>query len=176
VAKQSHTLMFCSAPKYVMISTDSLRIMAHIIRFCETSKDKGRITNRLGLNDVQAESYLTILTRQRMIMQNNGKYVTTLTGQSYLNSHDRLGKIRFYPERTKPNARVVNNEEGKTKNVFPFFGPWFQARKQRNANVTLRNDGVVSQSHTFNSGNANLNLCPIQVSAKIPESTRDGST
>jgi len=135
-----------------MISTDSLRIMAHIIRFCETSKDKDRITNRLGLNDVQAESYLTILTRQRMIMQNNGKYVTTLTGQSYLNSHDKLGKIRFYPEKTKLNVRVVNNEEAKTKNNFPLFGSWFQARKQRSANVTLQNVGVASQSHTFNSG------------------------
>ena len=150
----SHTCL-CSAQHFNadMISTDSLRIMAHIIRFCETSKDKGTITNRIGLNDVQAESYLTILTRQRMIMQNNGKYVTTLTGQSYLNSHDRLGKIKLYSERTKPNARVVNNEERKTKNVFPFSSLWFQARKQRNANVTLRNDGVVSQSHTFNSGN-----------------------
>jgi hypothetical protein len=127
--------------------------MAHIIRFCETSKDKGTITNRIGLNDVQAESYLTILTRQRMIMQNNGKYITSLTGQSYLNSRDRLGKIKLYSERTKPNARVVNNEERKTKNVFPFSSLWFQARKQRNANVTLQNDGVVSQSHTFNSGN-----------------------
>jgi len=144
--------MFCSALQYLIISTDSLRIMAHIIRFCETSKNKDRITNRIGLNDVQAESYLTILTQQRMIMQNNGKYVTTLTGQSYLNSHDKLGKIRFYPERTKPNVRVANNEEVKTKNVFPFFDSWFQARKHRSANVTLQNDGVVSQSHTFNSG------------------------
>jgi len=78
-----------------MISTESLGIMAHIIRFCETSKDKDGIMNRLGLNDVQAASYLTILTRQMMIMQNNGKYVITGTGQSYLNSCDRLRKIRF---------------------------------------------------------------------------------
>ena len=48
-----------------------------IIRFCETPKDKGRIMSRLGLNDVQAESYLAILTRQSMLMQNNGKYVVT---------------------------------------------------------------------------------------------------
>jgi hypothetical protein len=85
-----------------MISTDSLRIMAHIIRFCETLKDKDRITNQLGLNDVQSDAYLTILTRQRMITQNDGKFVTTLTGQSYLDSHDRLGKLGFYQERTKP--------------------------------------------------------------------------
>ena len=95
VVQQSHTLKFCSARLYLMISTESLGIMAHIIRFCETSKDKDGIMNRLGLNDVLAESYLTILTRQRMIMQNNEKYVITVTGQSYLDSYDRLRKIRF---------------------------------------------------------------------------------
>ena len=68
-------------------------IVPHIIRFCETSKDKGRIMNRLGLNDVQAESYLAILTRRSMIMQNNGKYVITTIGQGYLSSYDRLRKI-----------------------------------------------------------------------------------
>jgi predicted transcriptional regulator len=67
----------------------------HIIRFCETSKDKERIMNRLGLNDVQAESYLTILTQQSMIMQNNAKYVTTTKGQDYLASCERLRKIVF---------------------------------------------------------------------------------
>ena len=51
--------------------------------------------NGLGLNDVLAESYLTILTRQRMIMQNNEKYVITGTGQSYLDSYDRLRKIKI---------------------------------------------------------------------------------
>jgi predicted transcriptional regulator len=112
-----------------MIITDSLRIMAHIIRFCETSKNKDRIMNRLALNDVQAESYLTILTRQR-IMQNNGKYAITGTGRSYLNSHDRLRKIRFYPEKAQPYARAINNEDRKTKSLLPFFGPWFHARKQ----------------------------------------------
>ncbi len=69
-------------------------IVPHIIRFCETSKDKGRIMNRLGLNDVQAESYLAILTKQSMIMQNNDKYVTTIRGQGYLASYDRIKKIK----------------------------------------------------------------------------------
>ena len=65
-----------------------------IIRFCETPKDKGRIMSRLGLNDVQAESYLTILTRQSMLMQNKGKYVVTTKGQSYIFSSDRIRKIK----------------------------------------------------------------------------------
>ena len=130
VAKQPHTLEFCPVRQYFMASTDSLGIMAHIVRFCETSKDKDRIKNRLCLNDVQAESYLAILTRQRMIMQNNGKYVITVTGQSYLNSYDRLRRIRFYPERAQPSAHASHNEDRKTKNLFPFFGPWFHARKQ----------------------------------------------
>jgi predicted transcriptional regulator len=65
----------------------------HIIRFCETPKDKGRIMSRLGLNEVQAESYLDILTRQSMLMQNNGRYITTLRGQDYIASHERIKKI-----------------------------------------------------------------------------------
>ena len=65
-----------------------------IIRFCETPKDKGRIMSRLGFNDVQAESYLTILTKQSMLMQNKGKYVVTTMGQSYISSSDRIRKIK----------------------------------------------------------------------------------
>ncbi len=76
-----------------MAFIDSLGIVSQIIRLCETSKDKGRIMNRLGLNDVQAESYLTILTQRSMIMQNNGKYITTTKGQNYLSSYDRLRRI-----------------------------------------------------------------------------------
>jgi predicted transcriptional regulator len=76
-----------------MIFMDRLGIVSHIIRFCETSKDKGRIMKRVGLNDVQAESYLTILTRRSLLMQDNGKYVVTLKGQGYLSSYDRFRKI-----------------------------------------------------------------------------------
>jgi predicted transcriptional regulator len=78
-----------------MAVTYRLGLVSHIIRFCETSKDKGRIMNRLGLNDVQAESYLAILTQQSMLMQNNGKYVSTMKGQGYLSSYDRFRKIDF---------------------------------------------------------------------------------
>ncbi|MGD0645576.1 MAG: winged helix-turn-helix domain-containing protein [Candidatus Bathyarchaeia archaeon] len=76
-----------------MAVSDRLGIVSHIIRFCETSKDKGRIMNRLGLNDVQTESYLAILTRRSMLMQNNGMYVTTTKGQGFLSSYYRLRKI-----------------------------------------------------------------------------------
>jgi predicted transcriptional regulator len=65
-----------------------------IIRFCETPKDKARIMNRLRLNDVTAESYLTILMAQSMLMQNNGKYVITQKGQGYLYSSNRTQKIK----------------------------------------------------------------------------------
>ena len=65
-----------------------------IIRFCETPKDKGRIMSRLGLNDVQTESYLTILTKQSMLKQNDGKYVVTTLGHSYISSSDRIKKIK----------------------------------------------------------------------------------
>lgn len=43
--------------------------VSRIIRFCETSKDKVRIMNRLGLNGVQAESYLTILTKKACLLK-----------------------------------------------------------------------------------------------------------
>ncbi len=95
MVNQPHMLKVCWASQYLMISSGILGIKTYIFRFCETSKDKDRIMNRLSLNDVQAESYLTILTRQKMIMQNNGKYVITATGQSYLNSYDRIIKNRF---------------------------------------------------------------------------------
>ncbi len=49
---------------------------------------------KLGLNDVQAESYLTILTRQSMLEQNDGKYIVTTMGQSYISSSDRIRKIK----------------------------------------------------------------------------------
>ena len=76
-----------------MAVNNKLGIVSNIIRFCETSKDKSRIMNRVGLNDVQAESYLTILIRQSMLAQNDGKYVITIKGQGYLSSCDRLRKI-----------------------------------------------------------------------------------
>ena len=50
--------------------------------------------NKLGLNDVQAESYLAILTRQSMIMQNKDKYIVTTKGQSYISSFERIRKIK----------------------------------------------------------------------------------
>jgi predicted transcriptional regulator len=65
-----------------------------IIRFCGTPKDKGRIMTKLGLNDVQAESYLAILTKQSMLEQSDGKYVVTTMGQSYISSSDRIRKIK----------------------------------------------------------------------------------
>lgn len=65
-----------------------------IIRFCETPKDKERIMHRLGLNSVQAESYLAILTKQSLLTHNDGKYVITTNGQGYVSSYDRIRKIK----------------------------------------------------------------------------------
>jgi predicted transcriptional regulator len=65
-----------------------------IIGFCETPKHKSRIMNRLGLNDVTAESYLSILMAQSLLEQNNGKYVVTKKGQGYLSSSARIKKIK----------------------------------------------------------------------------------
>ncbi len=64
-----------------------------IIRFCETPKNKDRIISKLGLNEVQAESYLTILTKQSILMQNNGKYVITEKGQGFISSSNRVRRI-----------------------------------------------------------------------------------
>jgi predicted transcriptional regulator len=64
-----------------------------ILRFCETPKDKSRITSRLGLNAVMVESYLAILLAQSLIAQSNGKYVVTQKGQGHLSSYERTRKI-----------------------------------------------------------------------------------
>ena len=79
---------------YIHVSKMALGNRLGIIRFCETPKAKGRIMNRLGLNDVTTESYLTILMSQSMLVQNNGKYVVTQKGQGYLSSSDRNKKIK----------------------------------------------------------------------------------
>ena len=69
-------------------------LISHIIRFCETPKDKSRIMTRLSLNSVEAEAYLNILMKQSMIAQNNGKYEMTPTGHDYLFNCDRLRRIQ----------------------------------------------------------------------------------
>ena len=95
-SKQSQRLNCYLSNQYHVTSmaiSVRLGIVSHIMRICETSKDKTRIMQQVGLNDVMAESYLTILTRQSMIIQNNGKYVITSKGQGYLSSCDRLQKI-----------------------------------------------------------------------------------
>jgi len=65
-----------------------------IIRFCESPKNKRRIMSKLGLNEMQVESHLTILEKQSMLIQINGKYVVTMRGQHYVLSNDRMRKIK----------------------------------------------------------------------------------
>jgi hypothetical protein len=70
----------------------------------------------IGLNDVQTESYLAILTRQSKLMQNNGKYVVTTKGQGYISSSERIRKIKaLYWFRTSKSPTIVGNSifEGK---------------------------------------------------------------
>ena len=64
-----------------------------IVRFCGTPKDKERIMSRVGLNDVQADSYLDILIQQSMIKHNDGKYVVTSKGKGYVSSSDKIRKL-----------------------------------------------------------------------------------
>ena len=80
-----------------MVFSGMLGIVPHIIRFCETSKDKERIMNRLGLNNVQAESYLTILTNQSMLTQNNDKYIATMKDK--VTSHPTTESEKSKPEK-----------------------------------------------------------------------------
>jgi len=73
-----------------MSNSDRIAIMVEIVRFCELSRDKVRIMNRMSLNDVYAEAYLTILTQQNLLMQNNGKYLKTEQGHRFLSVHERV--------------------------------------------------------------------------------------
>jgi len=69
--------------------------MVEIVRFCELLRDKVRIMNKMSLNDVYAEAYLTILTQQKLLRQNNGKYLKTEQGRRFLTVHDRFTNARL---------------------------------------------------------------------------------
>ena len=76
-----------------MSDSDKIMIMVEIVRFCESLRHKGQIMNRIILNNVHAESYLSILTQQRLLMKNNGKYLRTKQGEDFLIVHDMFKKM-----------------------------------------------------------------------------------
>jgi predicted transcriptional regulator len=76
-----------------MSSNDKTILMVEIVRFCQSVRDKDQIMNRMNLNNVYAESYLSILTRQRLLMKNNDKYLRTKQGNDFLIVHDMFRKI-----------------------------------------------------------------------------------
>ena len=80
-----------------------------IIRFCETPKNKVKIMYRLGLNNVQAESFLAILTKQSLLTQNNGSMLQPL-----------VDKATFLPttELEKSNLRQPELRYKRLKNGF----------------------------------------------------------
>lgn len=78
-----------------MAINTNFEIVPNIIRFCENPKNKDRIMTRLNLNDVQVHAYLAILT-QSLLVQNNGKYVITMSGKSYIYSIDRSLAVQTF--------------------------------------------------------------------------------
>ena len=72
-----------------MSKSDRIDLMVEIVRFCEPSRDKIRIMNKMSLNDVYTEAYLAILTRQKLLTQNDGKYLKTEEGKHFLAVHDK---------------------------------------------------------------------------------------
>jgi predicted transcriptional regulator len=67
--------------------------MVEIVRFCELSRDKVQIMNKMSLNNIYAEAYLAILTQQKLLMQNNNKYLRTEQGHRFLTVNDRFTRV-----------------------------------------------------------------------------------
>lgn len=67
--------------------------MVEIVRFCELPRDKVRIMNKMSLNNVYVEAYLAILIQQKLLTQNNGKYLKTEQGQRFLTVRDRVTRV-----------------------------------------------------------------------------------
>lgn len=63
---------------------------ARIMHYCRTWRRKFQIMSALDLNDVEAEAYTAILTRQRLLEANLERYRTTHQGLSYLDIKDRV--------------------------------------------------------------------------------------
>ena len=76
-----------------MSNSDRITIMVEIVRFCELSRDKVRIMNKMSLNNVYAEAYLAMLTQQKLLMQNDGKYLKTEQGHRFLSVYDRVTRV-----------------------------------------------------------------------------------
>jgi len=61
-----------------------------IVNYCKTSRRKVQIMTEMSLNDLEAEAYTTILIRQRLLEKNVKEYQTTIQGNSYLDTMDRV--------------------------------------------------------------------------------------
>ena len=49
--------------------------------------------NKISVNNVRAEAYLAILTQQKLLTQNNGKYLKTKQGQRFLTVRDGVTRV-----------------------------------------------------------------------------------
>jgi len=75
---------------FVMSSSNIVENFARIVSYCKKSRRKDQIMTAMNFNDLETEAYTTILIRQRLIEQNFNKYQTTMKGNSYLDTRNRI--------------------------------------------------------------------------------------
>ena len=76
-----------------MGSVDLVEKTARIVNYCKTSRRKVQIMTEMSLNDLEAEAYTTILIRQGLLEKNVKEYQTTIQGNSYLDTMDRVRSV-----------------------------------------------------------------------------------
>ena len=75
---------------FVMSSRNIVENFARIVSYCKKSRRKDQIMTAMNFSDLETEAYTTILIRQRLIEQNFNKYQTTMKGNSYLDTRNRI--------------------------------------------------------------------------------------
>jgi predicted transcriptional regulator len=89
-----------------VLNSDRIAVMVEIVRFCELSRDMVQIMNKMSLNNIYAEAYLAILTQQKLLLHEDGKYETTDRGRQFLSTYDQLEKIIVIPASPVKEMRV----------------------------------------------------------------------
>jgi len=73
-----------------MGSVDLVENTARIVNYCKRSKRKVQIMTEMNFNDLEADAYTAILIRQGLLEKNLKEYQTTMQGNSYLDTIERV--------------------------------------------------------------------------------------
>jgi predicted transcriptional regulator len=73
-----------------MGSVELIENSARIVNYCRTSRRKVQIMTEMNFNDLEVDAYTAILIRQGLLEKNLKEYQTTIQGNSYLDTMDRV--------------------------------------------------------------------------------------